>query len=91
MAATTGGRRTVAARRTLNRPTNRRIDAESYRASSTAGSLNAYHCYKKWMRSVRSRPTGRGILKVMKRMAYCYRDGAYFFMKIRAAFPGNPR
>jgi len=25
----------------------------------------------------------------MKRMAYGYRDSAYFFMKIRAAFPGN--
>lgn len=30
-------------------------------------------------------------IKVMKRMAYGYRDSAYFFMKIRAAFPGNPR
>jgi transposase len=28
-------------------------------------------------------------IKVMKRMAYGYRDSAYFFMKIRAAFPGN--
>jgi len=24
----------------------------------------------------------------MKRMAYGYRDDAYFFLKIRAAFPG---
>lgn len=29
-------------------------------------------------------------IKVMKRMAYGYRDSAYFFLKIRAAFPGNP-
>ena len=28
-------------------------------------------------------------IKVMKRMAYGYRDDAYFFLKIRAAFPGN--
>lgn len=28
--------------------------------------------------------------KVMKRMAYGYRDGAYFFLKIKAAYPGNP-
>lgn len=28
-------------------------------------------------------------IKVMKRMAYGYRDSAYFFLKIRAAFPGN--
>jgi transposase len=28
-------------------------------------------------------------IKVLKRMAYGYRDDAYFFLKIRAAFPGN--
>jgi transposase len=30
-------------------------------------------------------------IKVLKRMAYGYRDDGYFFLKIRAAFPGNPR
>jgi len=30
-------------------------------------------------------------IKVIKRMAYGYRDDAYFFLKIRAAFPGNRR
>ncbi|MDQ2890479.1 MAG: transposase, partial [Gemmatimonadota bacterium] len=29
-------------------------------------------------------------IKVLKRMAYGYRDDAYFFLKIRAAFPGFP-
>jgi transposase len=29
-------------------------------------------------------------IKVLKRMAYGYRDQAYFFLKIRAAFPGIP-
>lgn len=29
-------------------------------------------------------------IKVMKRMAYGFRDDEYFFLKIRAAFPGNP-
>jgi transposase len=29
-------------------------------------------------------------IKVMKRMAYGYRDHEYFFLKIRAAFPGIP-
>jgi transposase len=29
-------------------------------------------------------------IKVIKRMAYEFRDDAYFFLKIRAAFPGNP-
>ncbi len=28
-------------------------------------------------------------IKVIKRMAYGFRDGDYFFLKIRAAFPGN--
>jgi transposase len=28
-------------------------------------------------------------IKVLKRMAYGYRDDDYFFLKIRAAFPGN--
>lgn len=30
-------------------------------------------------------------IKVIKRMAYGYRDTEYFFLKIRAAFPGNRR
>jgi transposase len=30
-------------------------------------------------------------IKVMKRMAYGYRDNDYFFMKIKAAFPGKAR
>ena len=30
-------------------------------------------------------------IKVLKRMAYGYRDDDYFFLKIRAAFPGIPR
>ncbi|WP_285642556.1 transposase, partial [Burkholderia plantarii] len=30
-------------------------------------------------------------IKVNKRRAYGYRDEEYFFLKIRAAFPGNPR
>jgi transposase len=30
-------------------------------------------------------------IKVIKRMAFGFRDDAYFFLKIRAAFPGNRR
>jgi len=30
-------------------------------------------------------------IKVIKRMAYGYRDSDYFFLKVKAAFPGNPR
>jgi len=30
-------------------------------------------------------------IKVIKRMAYGFRDQEYFFLKIQAAFPGNPR
>jgi transposase len=29
-------------------------------------------------------------IKVIKRMGYGYRDDVYFFLKTRAAFPGNP-
>lgn len=29
-------------------------------------------------------------IKVIKRMAYGYRDSAFFFLKIKCAFPGNP-
>lgn len=29
-------------------------------------------------------------IKVLKRMAYGFRNDTYFFLKIRAAFPGNP-
>ncbi len=30
-------------------------------------------------------------IKVIKRMAYGFRDADYFFLKIKAAFPGKPR
>ncbi len=30
-------------------------------------------------------------IKVIKRMAYGFRDSEYFFLKIKAAFPGKPR
>jgi transposase len=30
-------------------------------------------------------------IKVIKRMAYGYRDCAYFFLKIKDAFPGKAR
>lgn len=30
-------------------------------------------------------------IKVLKRMAYGYRDNDYFFLKIKAAFPGKTR
>ncbi|ERS15413.1 hypothetical protein Q668_05650 [Alcanivorax sp. PN-3] len=30
-------------------------------------------------------------IKIIKCMAYGYRDCDYLFLKIKAAFPGNPR
>ncbi len=30
-------------------------------------------------------------IKVIKRMAYGFRGSAYYFLKIKAAFPGKPR
>jgi transposase len=34
---------------------------------------------------------GRNRIKVIKRIAYGFRDVAHFFLKIRAAFPGVGR
>ena len=31
------------------------------------------------------------LIKVIKRMAYGYRDSAYFFLKVKDAFPGKAR
>ncbi|MEZ2586432.1 hypothetical protein [Kluyvera intermedia] len=31
------------------------------------------------------------LIKVIRRMAYGYRDNDYFFLKIKAAFPGTAR
>jgi transposase len=46
-------------------------------------------------RRTRTRPLGTNLveginnrIKVIKRIAYGYGDDAYFFLKIRAAFPG---
>nr|WP_208855866.1 transposase [Shewanella algae] len=30
-------------------------------------------------------------IKLLKRMGYGYRDTEYFFLKVREAFPGDPR
>ncbi|TWI05372.1 transposase, partial [Aerolutibacter ruishenii] len=55
-------------------------------------------CLRPYWRGIVSRvrwPMHTGLLeginnriKVIKRIAYGYRDDAYFFLKIRAAFPG---
>lgn len=57
-------------------------------------------CLRPYWRGILSRvrwPMHTGLLeginnriKVIKRIAYGYRDDAYFFLKIRAAFPGIP-
>jgi hypothetical protein len=42
--------------------------------------------------SIRVSLTGStNTIKVIKRRAYGYHDEEYVFLKIRAAFPGNPR
>ena len=58
-------------------------------------------CLRPYWRGILSRvrwPMHTGIveginnrIKVIKRMAYGYRDDTYFFLKIRAAFPGVGR
>ena len=46
------------------------------------------HCYYPLNTSVLEGINNK--IKVIKRMAYGYRDDAYFFLKIRQAFPGKP-
>lgn len=44
-----------------------------------------YHLHTSVLEGINNR------IKVIKRMAYGYRDSAYFFLKIKAAFPGKAR
>ena len=46
-------------------------------------------CYGRWAGSLLLQGINNRI-KVIERMAYGFRDDVYFFLKIRAAFPGNP-
>ena len=70
--------------------------AESGIASLKHFAMNLRHYWRGIVSRVRwPMHTGRleGInnrIKVIKRMAYGYRDTDFFFLKIRASFPGNP-
>ena len=70
--------------------------AESNIASLKLFAKNLRHYWRGIVSRVRwPMHTGRleGInnrIKVIKRMAYGYRDTNFFFLKIRASFPGNP-
>nr|WP_311567178.1 ISL3 family transposase [Photobacterium arenosum] len=56
---------------------------KKYRAGITSSAVHALHtCRLEGMNNK---------IKVMKRMAYGYRDTGYFFLKIRSVFPGDPR
>ncbi|WP_139313173.1 transposase, partial [Pseudomonas aeruginosa] len=44
-----------------------------------------YHMHTSLLEGVNNR------IKVIKRMAYGFRDSDYFFLKIKAAFPGKMR
>ena len=68
------------------------------RESGIQALMHFAKCLKPYWRGILSRvrwPMHTGLLeginnkiKVIKRIAYGYRDDAYFFLKIRAAFPG---
>lgn len=70
------------------------------RESAIPSLVHFARCLRRYWRGILSRVrwpmhTGQleGInnkIKVIKRMAYGYRDHDYFFLKIKAAFPGNP-
>ena len=56
------------------------------------------HCLFFWLETCCRHPLNTSVveginntIKVIKRKAYGYRDEEYFFLKIRDAFPGNPR
>ncbi len=71
------------------------------RESGIPALMHFAKCLRPYWRGILSRvrwPMHTGIveginnrIKVIKRMAYGYRDDAYFFLKIRAAFPGVGR
>ena len=71
------------------------------RESGIPALMHFARCLKPYWRGILSRvrwPMHTGLLeginnkiKVIKRIAYGYRDDAYFFLKIRAAFPGVGR
>lgn len=46
------------------------------------------HC--RWHLNTSSLEGINNKIKVLKRIAYGYRDEVYFFLKIRAVFPGIP-
>jgi transposase len=68
-------------------------DSQSHRAlESVARRLRPYlrgilaHC--RWPLGINLIEGTNNRIKDIKRMAYGFRDDAYFFLKIRAAFPG---
>lgn len=58
-------------------------------AAGTAPCLVGILAHCRWPLHT-SLPEGINNKKVIKRIVYGYRDDAYFFFKIRAAFPGIP-
>ena len=67
---------------------SRRYSASSLRSSATCTSIHA-HCRNPLLTGILEGYNNE--IKGFKRMAYGYRDDAYFFLEIRAAFPGITR
>lgn len=89
-----GYRQQAAARKFWNQWYQRAIDSGIKALISFADKLKGYlhgilaHC--RWRLHTSLIEGINNKIKVIKRMAYGFRDDEYFFLKIRAAFPGIP-
>lgn len=89
-----GYRQQAAARKFWNQCYQRAIDSGIKALISFADKLKGYlhgilaHC--RWRLHTSLIEGINNKIKVIKRMAYGFRDDEYFFLKIRAAFPGIP-
>jgi len=59
-------------------------------AKNLKGHLETIIAHSRWWLSTSLLEGINNRIKVIKRVAYGFRDDEYFFLKIRAAFPGNP-
>lgn len=73
---------------------NSLIPRRNTKAHGSVGFCGSFRNHENYVSKREKSVTGKpleGIKnKVMKRMAYGYRDSDYFCLKIKAAFPGNP-
>jgi len=73
-----------------NRAMRSRIEALKDFARRTKDRIDGILAHCRWPLHTSLLEGMNNKIKVIKRMAYGFRDDDYFFLKIRAAFPGNP-